>query len=110
MIVIMSRMVQVERLERCLLYPSLARRYTRHARIQTRRLFERAPERLEAGLEHVVRVLAVRHLQVDRQARVHRDRLEEVLDQVGVERLDLARGQRNAVDEVRAEERRVGKE
>jgi hypothetical protein len=31
---------------------------------------------------------------VDRQARVHRDRLEEVLDQVGVERLDLARGQR----------------
>ena len=54
---------------------------------------QRAGERLERRLDHVVRVRARLDLHVQRQLGRARDRAEELLGEVGVEALDRARGQ-----------------
>jgi len=73
---------------------------SRAARRRARRVAQREPERLEAGLVDVVVVLALHHDVVQRDARLHREGAEEVLQHL-VGHRDVAVG---PVDEVDGDE------
>ena len=65
-------------------------------RIDRKRRAKRARNPLEAGFGDVMAVQAVQRLDMQRQAAVHRERLEELAHQFRVERADLRRGELRA--------------
>ncbi len=65
-----------------------------------RRSAQRARQRLEARLGDVVRVLAIEQFEVQADAGVHREGLEEFLEQLGVDLPDLVAREAHLPDQV----------